>query len=120
MSDASQVVKSWLKAISKGSVETTTKYLAPNLDWLENGLTLKETLAKYPRPKWEGIQSKNFKYSSKVASDDGRNVVVEFTATFGGKKHHYCGVFKVSRGKITSAHWYADPARQREAAMACA
>ena len=109
MGDASQVVKSWLKAIDKGPVNTTTQYLAPNLDWLENGLKLEETLAKHPRQKWMGIQSKSFKYSAKVVSEDDRNATVEFTATANGEEYRYCGIFKVSRGKITSAHWYGDP-----------
>lgn len=109
MGDASQVVKSWLKAIGKGPVETTTQYLDKNLQWLENGLTYEESVARNPRPKWRGIRSKNFKYSAKVVCEDARNVVMEFTATIDGEDRRYCGVFKVSRGKITSAHWYGDP-----------
>ena len=108
MGDASQVVKSWLKAIGKGPVETTAKYLDKNLQWLENGLTHEESVAHNPRPRWKGIRSKSFKYSAKVVCEDARNVVMEFTATAGGEAHRYCGVFRVSRGKITSAHWYGD------------
>ena len=114
MSDASEVVKSWLKAISKGPVASSAHLLSPKLDWQENGLSHEESLALHPRPKWQGVQSKAFKFSSKVVSADDKNVVMEFTATHDGEKHHYCGIFKVSRGKITSAHWYGDMGRQRQ------
>jgi ketosteroid isomerase-like protein len=108
MGDASQVVKSWLKAIAKGPAETATQYLDKNLDWTENGLPLEESIARNPRPKWQGIQSKNFKYSAKVVCEDDRNVVVEFNATINGEEYRYCCVFRVSRGKIAQAHWYGD------------
>jgi limonene-1,2-epoxide hydrolase len=108
MADASEVVKAWMKAVVKGGVEKSTDFLHPKLDWLENGLSHEESIAKYPRPKWEGIKSKTFKYSAKKVCGDDKSVVMEFTASFGGKDLRYCGVFKVSRGKITSAHWYGD------------
>lgn len=114
MSDASKVVKTWIKAIGKGPVESTMHLLSPKLDWQENGLSHEESLALHPRPKWQGVHSKKFKYSSKVVSADDRTVVMEFTATHAGEEHHYCGIFKVSRGKITSAHWYGDMGRKSE------
>ncbi len=114
MSDAREVVKSWLKAIGKGAVATTTQYLSPNLDWQENGLSHAESTALHRRPKWQGIQSKKFKYSAKFVVADGRNAVVEFTATHEDQQYHYCAIFKVARGKITSAHWYGDPKGNRQ------
>ena len=86
MSDATEVVKSWLKAIGKGPVDSTTHLLSPKLDWQENGLSHEESLAQHPRPKWQGVQSKAFKFSSKVVSADDKNVVMEFTATHDGEQ----------------------------------
>lgn len=110
MGEASQVVKNWIKAIAKGEVGTTTEHLSPKLEWLENGKTHEESIARNPRDKWKGIKSKSFKYSVKEVCSDDKTCVMEFTAGTPGQQMKYCGVFKVSRGKITSARWYGDPA----------
>ena len=56
MGSASEVVKSWVKAINKGPVETTTQYLAPNLDWLDQSRS-KRLLPVRARSGWASSRS---------------------------------------------------------------
>jgi ketosteroid isomerase-like protein len=113
MANASDTAKACIDAFLKHDQEALGELLAPDLEWLENGLPHEEHLEETQaagRGKWEGAQPELDINTVEVSGDD-TTAVFEFDMSHGDASALGCAIFKVADGRVKSVHWYGHPER---------
>jgi SnoaL-like protein len=106
MANASDTAKACVDAFLKHDQDAVKELLAPDVEWLENGLSLDEHAAEQDgRGTWEGAHSELDVSIAEVAGDDS-TAVLEFDMSHGGNSAKGCAIFGVADGKVQSVHWY--------------
>jgi hypothetical protein len=114
MGSASDTAKACVDAFLKHDQEALGQLLAPDLDWLENGLPHEQSFEEHERRgKWEGAHPQLDVDTNAVCEDD-TTAVFEFNITHGDTSTLGSAIFKVADGKVTSVHWYGHPERIQE------
>jgi ketosteroid isomerase-like protein len=111
MASASEVARASVDAFLKHDQEALGDLLAPDLEWLENGLPHEQHSEEQEgRGSWEGAHDDLDVTVIDVASTDD-TAVLEFEMSHGQHETLGCAIFKIADGKVKSAHWYGDPKR---------
>jgi hypothetical protein len=114
MASASETARACVDAFLKDDQEALGELLAPDLEWLENGLPHEEHREEQEgRGSWEGAHPDLDVNIVDVCEDDS-TAVFEFDMSHGDISTLGCAIFKVADGKVKSVHWYghADRAAQ--------
>jgi ketosteroid isomerase-like protein len=108
---ASETARASMKAFLDHDREALSGLLAPDLEWLENGLPHEEHFEEQEgRGKWEGAHEELDANMVEVCGSD-TTAVFELSMSHGDVATLGSAIFKVADGKVTSIHWYGDPDR---------
>ncbi len=111
MSTASDTARACIKAFLDQDEQALSQLLAPDLDWLENGMPHEEHYEEHQgRGKWEGAHEELDVDIIDVCGSDS-TAVVELGMSHGEVASLGCAIFRVADGKAKSIHWYGDPSR---------
>jgi ketosteroid isomerase-like protein len=111
MGTASETARASMKAFLEHDRAALAELLAPDLEWLENGMPHEEHFEEQQgRGKWEGAHPELDVNMVEVCADDSA-AVFELGMSHGDAATLGCAVFKVADGKVTSVHWYGHPDR---------
>ncbi len=109
MSDASETARASVDAFLQHDQDAIGQLLAPDVEWLENGLPHHESFPQHEgRGKWEGAHPQLDVDVIEVCSNDD-TAVFEFDMRHDDKATLGSAVFRVADGKIKSVHWYGHP-----------
>jgi hypothetical protein len=111
MGNAADTAKACVDAFLRHDQEALGDLLAPDLEWLENGLPHEQHAEEQEgRGAWEGAHPE-LDVNTNVVCEDDSTAVFEFDMSHGDTEALGCAIFKVADGKVKSVHWYGHSER---------
>ncbi len=111
MGSAADTARACVDAFLRHDQEAIGDLLAPDLEWLENGLPHEQHFEEQEgRGSWEGAHPE-LEVNTNVVCEDDSTAVFEFDMSHGDTETLGCAIFKVADGKVKSVHWYGHSER---------